>query len=341
LVVGAGFPGHATIQINGPDHTTYAGLGPAWPLSPIAPGQYDVITLPNGASPVGQLHDQDGEYSFVDASHYRVKSYTFEVSEEQALRARQAAVEYQKKYSKYNGASQAVCTDYALSILHAALPETDFGQLSRVPSILQKQLDEASQNGSVVSFPVDGQPDYQYKTHLPAFAPDPDAPRWSAPPKATEPGMAYPFGAYDGYFPYSGTWEKRSSQTPGPDTPDLKPQTAANTILQQDLLSSSSPLLRELAKRKMAEAVTPPASMAFAPLLNGQADAGGGQAAVPPSRQTASNVRILRSRSALTPAAQDIQVPPTDAMSNERGGMDPQSSFDDLIRHWVTQAGDP
>ena len=27
LVVGSGVPGHAAVQINGPDHTTYAGFG--------------------------------------------------------------------------------------------------------------------------------------------------------------------------------------------------------------------------------------------------------------------------------------------------------------------------
>jgi hypothetical protein len=135
LVVGAGAPGHATVQINGPDHTTYAGFGPIRSFTPYSRGQYDVVTVPNGMSPVGQLHDQDGEYSFVDSSHYRVKSYTFEISEEQAQQARQAALDYQKNYPKYNVASLAVCTDYGLAILHAAMPETDLWRLSRVPSI--------------------------------------------------------------------------------------------------------------------------------------------------------------------------------------------------------------
>jgi hypothetical protein len=55
LIVGAGIPGHASIQINEPEATTYAGLGPVKHLRPYSDGSYDVVALPNGASPVGAL----------------------------------------------------------------------------------------------------------------------------------------------------------------------------------------------------------------------------------------------------------------------------------------------
>ena len=93
------------------------------------------------------MNDQD-EYSFVDASHYSVKSYTFEASEGQADRAREAALSFRKKYPNYNAAT-SVCTDYALSVLHAALPSSDLSLLSRVPSVLQRQLDELLRTGRI------------------------------------------------------------------------------------------------------------------------------------------------------------------------------------------------
>jgi hypothetical protein len=138
LVVGSGFPGHASIQINGPSYTTYAGMGPVdhgWPYSG---GRYDVVAKPNGVTPVGALHDPKEEYSYVDAARYPVKSFTFEVSEQQALDASNAALNYQRSYPNYNGITGTICTDYALAILHAALPETDLSQLSRIPSVLRR-----------------------------------------------------------------------------------------------------------------------------------------------------------------------------------------------------------
>ena len=99
LVVGSGFPGHASIQINGPEGTLYTGLGPRRSRWPYSNGSYDTVDLPNGANPVGAVKpdNPNEEYSYVNASHYKAKSYTFEISEQQALAARKAAEEYQKE----------------------------------------------------------------------------------------------------------------------------------------------------------------------------------------------------------------------------------------------------
>jgi len=182
LVVGAGVPGHATVQINGPEGTTYAGFGPTTAHSFWSKGKYDVITVPNGVSPVGRLDNP--EYSWIDASKYHVKSYTFEVSKEQADAALNATREYEREYPKYNGVSETVCTDYALAILHAALPDTNLQGLSRIPSVLQRQLDLASEAGRVpFSYPVDGEKEdeilYWIDPHLPAFKADTNPPSFS------------------------------------------------------------------------------------------------------------------------------------------------------------------
>ena len=183
LIVGAGLPGHASVQINGPDETTYAGLGPVKSLSPYSTGSYDVVTLPTGASPVGAIkkdHPED-EYSYVDASKYSVKSYTFAISRQQALDAINAGREYQKDNPNYNLATTAYCTDFALKMVEAALPGTDLSKLSRVPLRLQQQLDEASQNASMVAVQI-GPQSYRYDTRLPSFRADETPPSFAPPP---------------------------------------------------------------------------------------------------------------------------------------------------------------
>jgi hypothetical protein len=96
IVVGQGVPGHASIQINQADTTTYLGLGPATPGSPVDTGAYDVITLPNGVSPVGALRSpfrtsdeavSSGEFDYVDTTHYHVQSFTFQITDAQAAAA--------------------------------------------------------------------------------------------------------------------------------------------------------------------------------------------------------------------------------------------------------------
>jgi hypothetical protein len=323
--------------------------GPAKHNRPYAAGQYDVVTLPNGVSPVGQLRDPDDEYSFVDASHYPVKSYTFEITEEAARRARQAAVDYSKAHPNYNAASLAVCTDYALSILHAALSETNLGQLSRVPSILQKQLKEAAENGSVVSFPVgDGIPDYKYRTDLPPFAPDPEAPKFSAPPKTpattSDPYLVYPpFGEFNSLFPLGLNPAKRSSLTLPPDAAGPEQQTAASTISQQEAFHPKSPLLRELVKRKSADAGAPaPTShWADAALQNATAAVLGNDVVTQgqPSPSARSDIRILRPRPADAPVLFGLQVSPADTtVPNELSPADRASSFADRFGSWGSSA---
>ena len=49
LVVGSGFPGHASIQINSPERTLYTGFGPNMPGVPIWKAGHDTVDLPNGA----------------------------------------------------------------------------------------------------------------------------------------------------------------------------------------------------------------------------------------------------------------------------------------------------
>jgi hypothetical protein len=243
LVVGSGYPGHASIQINGPSYTTYAGMGPVdhgWPHSD---GRYDVVTLPNGVGPVGALHDPTDEYSYVDASHYPVKSYTFEVSEEQALDARNAALNYQRNYPSYSVVTAAVCTDYALAILHAALPETDLSQLSRIPSVLQRQLSEASQNSSTVSFPMEGDKEYKYNTHLPSFQPDAAPPNFSSTPPKYNQLELVPFN-------FAG----------GGINADVNSDRSRDSALAGASANPRFPLLRELQKYRGSAAPDGPAS---------------------------------------------------------------------------------
>gem|GEM_PF-2249576 len=179
LVVGSGFPGHATIQINGPGYTMFAGMGPATPLSLYSTGKYDVLTLEKGESPVGVLGDAFKEFHYVDSVKYQVNSYTFAISEQQANAARIAGENYQTNYPNYNGITEAVCTDYVLAMLQAALPGTNLGLLSRIPTILQSQLAEASQNGG--SFTVRASDDalYRFETGLGSFHEDAVAPNFS------------------------------------------------------------------------------------------------------------------------------------------------------------------
>lgn len=139
IVVGAGFPGHTTIQINRDETATYLGLGPGKPKLPgpfgsaYATGHYDVVTLDKDVSPVAAVRNPSppgGEYHYVDATRYDVKSFTYQISDEQADKAVAAAMRYQVKNPNYNGALVLVCTDYALSILQAAVPGSDVTHLS-------------------------------------------------------------------------------------------------------------------------------------------------------------------------------------------------------------------
>ena len=62
IIVGAGIPGHASIEISGPNTTTYTGFGPIVPDSPYSYANYSYVTLPNGVSPVGVLGNPSGEF---------------------------------------------------------------------------------------------------------------------------------------------------------------------------------------------------------------------------------------------------------------------------------------
>jgi hypothetical protein len=147
FVVGSGAPGHSTVQINGPDFTTYAGFGPATSYTPYSTGQYDVVSLEKGESPVGFFRDPHFEYQFVDSSRYAVKSYTFEISQETRDAVLDAAQHFVATHPNYNYFDESICTDFTLTLLHVAVPNTDLSQLSRIPSVLQQQLNEISQNG--------------------------------------------------------------------------------------------------------------------------------------------------------------------------------------------------
>jgi hypothetical protein len=167
IVVGAGLPGHATIQINRDETTTYFGLGPGKPKLPgplgkaYATGHYDVIGLEKNVSPVGAIRNPSppgGEYHYVDAAHYDVKSFTYLISDERADEAEAAAMRYQVKNPQYNGALTLVCTDYALSILQAAIPNSNTSDLSRIPSVLQGMLVDLVKNDGLMIWPGGSSP---------------------------------------------------------------------------------------------------------------------------------------------------------------------------------------
>jgi hypothetical protein len=152
LVVGSGYPGHATVELRAPGQDTiYAGFGPATGGSPLSAAQYNVVAVPNGVSPVGQSSNPANEFQFVDASHYSVSSYTFGISQQQYVDALNASAQYQENHSSYNGVFEQVCTDYALFVLNGAFPNASLDSLSRVPSVLQFQLAAASKNGGYVT----------------------------------------------------------------------------------------------------------------------------------------------------------------------------------------------
>jgi hypothetical protein len=192
LVVGSGLPGHASIELNTPATqdaqatTTYAGMGPSVSNVPYTPRIlglntiFDIVGVLQGESPVGLAQDPAHEYSYVNASEYSVKSYTFEISKEQYDAALSASTRYLQTNPNYNVFDESVCTDYALFILHAALPGTDLSQLSRIPTLLQGELAEASQNGdgSFTLLGGDGTT-YHLDTGLPGFQPDANPPNFS------------------------------------------------------------------------------------------------------------------------------------------------------------------
>ena len=66
-----GLPGHASVVINGPESTTYLGLGPQGhaifrdKVGLYSTGDYDVVTVPRGTSPVVPAWGQVAEYGYV------------------------------------------------------------------------------------------------------------------------------------------------------------------------------------------------------------------------------------------------------------------------------------
>ena len=212
VVVGAGNPGHATIQLNGPDVTTFAGMGPSpghIPFTGINLGlfdthpNYDIVGKQPGQSPVGFGPEPSNEFSYVDASKYTVKSYTFEISKERYDAAHAAMTSYVNDNPNYNIFNGAICTDYVFYILHAALPGTNLSQLSRIPSLLMLQLDEASRNGGVITYQRGAGEDVTYDTGLGDFRPDANAPNFSPHQQFNEvdPG---PFNYASGYIDLNG-----------------------------------------------------------------------------------------------------------------------------------------
>src|SRR4051812_2427676 len=153
-------PGHVAIQVTKGDETTYLGMGPSKGGLPYtAVGQYDVITLPTGVSPVGALHgpfqstdpNVAGEYHYVDTLHYpNTKSFTWQISDSQADAAINKAYNYQLTNTSYNFATSTICSDYALSALQAAIPGSNVVAFSRIPEVLLTQLTQVVANGTFV-----------------------------------------------------------------------------------------------------------------------------------------------------------------------------------------------
>lgn len=142
-----GFPGHASIQINRPDTTTYLGLGPAIPGRAYATASYDIVTLPNGVSPVGVLRNP-----FVTAVppirvNFTTLTLRTQITDAQAEAALTAANNYQSANANYNAFNGTICTDYALTILKAAIPGSSVVFFDRVPSVLQQQLTDVANTG--------------------------------------------------------------------------------------------------------------------------------------------------------------------------------------------------
>src|ERR1041385_6122675 len=160
VVTSSGLPGHTAVQITKGGETTYLGLGPTKALLPYTEvGQYDIITLPNGVSPVGALHgpfpstnpNVNGEYHYVDLLHYpNTKSFTWQISDDQAAAAIDKAFSYQASSVSYNFFNATICSDFGLKILETAIPGSNLGLLNRIPSILAGQLGEVVANGTFI-----------------------------------------------------------------------------------------------------------------------------------------------------------------------------------------------
>jgi hypothetical protein len=110
---------------------------------------------------------------------------------------------YARDNPNYNVFNEAICTDYVLYILHSAMPNTDLSQLSRIPSLLANQLDEAAQNGGVITFQRGAGEDVTFDTKLGTFQPDANAPNFSSHQRfnETDPG---PFNYASGYVDQNG-----------------------------------------------------------------------------------------------------------------------------------------
>jgi hypothetical protein len=147
IIVGAGIPGHAAIQIDGPDSTRYLGMGPVAAGHAISDGSYDVSSLPKNVSPIGILRDPRHDYDYINSSKYSVKSFRFAITEQQAKAALTAAANYQASNPRYNFFNGTICTDFALKVLQAAIPGSDLSRLDRLPSTLQNQLTDVAKEG--------------------------------------------------------------------------------------------------------------------------------------------------------------------------------------------------
>ncbi|WP_083841280.1 hypothetical protein [Bradyrhizobium sp. STM 3843] len=196
IVVGTrGFPTHAALQLNEGGSTTYYGFGPAM-QSPIWHGQYDVTPpLPKGTSPVGYSGNPRREFEFVDSNHYKVNSYTIEVPQGmvEGIRDRLAAasLDYQSRYPNYNFFTDRICTDYVLHLVQAAMPGSDLSYLSRLPSILDRQLADIAASGDgkyhVPLSPPDGNGALEIDTGLAGLSRDADPPQFAAPSERVVP----------------------------------------------------------------------------------------------------------------------------------------------------------
>ncbi len=155
IVIGVGgFPTHASLQLNQAGMITHYGFGPT-SSAPIWQGRYDSVTLPIGVSPVGYSGQPAREMQFVDAGHYKIHSYTLELSEEASVGVRErievASREYQVQNSWYNVPAEKICTDYVYRLVEAAVPGADLSNLDAYPWIAKFQLDQIVKNGGVFS----------------------------------------------------------------------------------------------------------------------------------------------------------------------------------------------
>jgi hypothetical protein len=113
-----GRPGHAAVQVQIGNNIVSAGFGPKESRGPYALGDYSIFERSMGdLLPSGYV----GSYADMSGNHYKSShSYSFTVSDQDAVNAVAAMHQYESAWPSYNIFNHAICSDFARTSLGAA-----------------------------------------------------------------------------------------------------------------------------------------------------------------------------------------------------------------------------